>query len=115
MPEKKRKAVEAVLPDGRSVVVAELGLGEVKHAMQLASREKAEQARALETAVQGLRLSIRKIGDRSVTYSDLEGVKFEEFFDVRETMLLADVWNDIHLPTDEQRDSVRGKTKAMAG
>lgn len=109
-----KNALEVELPDGRAVVVVELGLGEVKRAMQLASSEQCEDARRLETAVQGLRMSVQRINGATFKYDDLVGVRWEDQFSMSETMMLASIWNGMHMPDGKQLDVMRGNAKTIA-
>lgn len=108
-----QKDKDGTTKGGRKVVLAELHSGEVRQAMELAGKIKAEDARQFDTALHGLRLSIRSIDDVAVKFADLEGTKLDAQFRMRELMVLARAWNSIHLADDEEMDAV-GNMKAIA-
>lgn len=83
-----KQAIEFTLADGRRVLLVELSLEEEKRAAQLAAKEP-EVTRAMESSLQALRLSIRKIDDQPVKYEDFMGDKLEGVFGVRNVKLLA--------------------------
>jgi hypothetical protein len=122
--DKKRNAFEVVLGGkkqddgtivgGRRVVLVELRTGELRQAMELAGKIKAQDARQFETSLQGLRLSIRSVDGKALKYDELVGDKLDELFSVKEITLLAREWNRIHMPDDDEVDSTSGNTKAIA-
>lgn len=107
------RAYEVALGD-RKVVFVELDTGGLRQAMQIGGREKVEAARNLEVALAGLRLSVREVDGRRVGYDDLIGPKWDALFSVRETMLLAKCWNQVHMPEDQELDSVGEALRAVA-
>jgi hypothetical protein len=115
MSDKPRKAYEVVLPDGRVITMIQLRTGEVRQCMQKAGNLKVESAQAFETALHGLRASIKKIGDMKVNDFDLSGDKLDDEFDMPEIQLLATAWNRIHMPTDEQMRQLEGEAFRAAG
>lgn len=112
---KPRNAYEIVLPGKRKVVFVELKTGEMKMALQLASKERAEAARNFVAGIEGLKLSIREVDGRKVGYDDFKGDAWDDMFSARETNLLVRAWNKVHSPTDEEAEEVEGGLTAVSG
>ena len=110
----KRKGFVLTLTDGRDVELVELAPDEVLKAMRLAP-EASPGARGFAVALEGLRLSVRKVAGVSVSFEDLVGNGWKSQFKVRETIALQAAWNQIHLPTEDQVDAAREGMEVSAG
>ena len=110
----QKEAYEIVLPSGKTVLLVELDIDQVMTAMDLAATG-AKGSSDIRTNIESLRLSIAKIDGRDVSYSDLQGPKIKEHFNLRETMLLAGQVASLFLPTDEDQESVKNGVKAVSG
>ena len=109
-----RNAFEVQLPGDRKVVMAELRSGEVRQCMVLAGNSAVQSAQEFDTALEGLRLSVREIDGKSVTRDSLEGSMLDDQFSIAELMLLMDAWRSIHMPSAKQVRDVRGNLKAIS-
>lgn len=109
---KARNAYEIALPDGRVVTLVELKTGELEQAFRLGGTGAGSDFRQ---SLEGLRLAVRKVGDKPMTYQDLQGELWDDQFSVRETMLLSSAWNDIHLFGAKETAAALGNVKATSG
>jgi hypothetical protein len=109
-----RPAYELDLPTGRKVVLVELTAGEMRKAMQLAGNDKNPDARAFGQTLEGLRMSVRSVDERSVSYMDLQGDKWDDFFSMRETTTLSQVFGRLHTGEEGEADAVVGNLRAVA-
>jgi hypothetical protein len=109
-----RNAYEVELPGARKVVMAELGSGDVRQCMVLAGNQRVQAAQEFDTALEGLRMSLRQVDGKAVTRDDIEGRLLDDLFSMSEIMLLVDVWRQIHMPNVGQVEAVRGHLKAIS-
>lgn len=88
----------------RAVLLVELSTDDLKTATELAGDVEGQAARDFETALQGLRRSIRSIDGRDVAAAELEGDGLDQLFRVREIVFLARAWGRLQNPADDDDD-----------
>ncbi len=86
-----------VLPEGRSVVLAEQPVESVGDVLA-AAREAASgsAARAFGSALEAIRRSVVSVDGQPVDSASLDGAGWDRMFSVPETLLLAHAWAEIH-------------------
>lgn len=107
-----RSAFEIVLPGGKTVVLVELKSGQLLQAMKAATGAGDGPAAEMAIGFEGLRLSVRKVGARDVSYNDLVGDFLDDLFSSVEIMTLVQAWQSIHFPKKADSESALGKMVA---
>lgn len=106
-----RAAFEVTLSDGRTVVLAELGLSEVLHAMRAAG-----DAPEVLIRLECVRRSLRKVDDTPLTYPAVVGALVKQYFPrTRDRIRLGAAWGKIHEPSDEDIAQVVASMTPRAG
>lgn len=80
------------LAPGHAVTIRELALGEFRGCIA---------GDSITLSSNGLRRSITQIGDELVGYADLAGGKLHARFTVPEMLILGQLWDELHSPTEE--------------
>ncbi len=107
---KPKKAYQIVLPEGREVIIAELGVSEFQMSMEIVGNIESEDARSFAEGVEGLRLAVREIDGAKVTRDELQGKLWEDFFSMKETMLLCQAFSEIHAPAKGAKAGIKPAT-----
>lgn len=102
---RKRLGVE-IEAGGRRLVLVELFPSELLKAVKSSQGEPSEGAAELEIAVEGLRLSLRRIDDQPVGYIELMGGLIDKRLKLRHINAGIDAWKQVHQPTEAEIEAV---------
>src|SRR5690348_9576004 len=104
---RKRAAYEIEVA-GKVVTLAELFPSELLTVIKSVQGEKSPTAADMEISQEGLRRSIRQVGDKKVSYTDLVGGLLAKHYfpHYRHINQLAVAWSRIHNPAEGEGDLV---------
>lgn len=92
------------------ILMVELSPHQMIAAMKAAGTDKNMSVAGIRTAREGLRMSVRKISGKDISYVDLEGAKWKKYFPrTRTTLQLAGLWTQIHEPSEDDLGSLEGR------
>lgn len=90
------------------VILSASDLAKAERHIQSTSATGTIGARMLDLNAEGIRRSIRKVGDRDVAYTDLLGEGLEGLVPrTRHRLQLGRVWSELHSPSREQEGAFR--------
>lgn len=103
---KPKTGVRVTLSSGVKVEIIELNLGEFENVIALAAKRAGgvDGRIPFATTTEGLRCSIRKVGESKTTYESFTGELLGEQFSVSEIFELGKVWNELHTSKKGEND-----------